>query len=204
MLDPTSFENVYRNMGVPLPQNPPGTQPAPIGSAVPPINPNQSNVNPATGRPYSFVDSLNDANGQLMYDPSQSDLWNIMNGRFRTQNDPAYGQITPQNQFQGGLAQQLVNTGQMAPPQQPTQNGGMYGNMQFPWGQQTQRVQNLPQPYGGQQSYQRGGMGGGMFGMGGMGGGQWGRSGFDWSNPMNYSGYSNWNQPRQQGKGMGY
>jgi hypothetical protein len=30
------------------------------------------------------------------------------------------------------------------------------------------------------------------------------QSGYDFSNPMNYSGYGNWNQPRQQGKGRGY
>ncbi len=191
------------------------------------IDPNQTNINPATGRPYSFMDSMNDANGQLLYDPSQSDMWNLMNGRFRTQSDPAFGQITPQNQYQGGLMQQLVSTGQVAPPQQPQQPQQQY----MPWSQPSQRVQNLPQPYGGQQGYQ-GGMGGNMMGpaygaagsnfsytggplygqgnypqgMGnnGFGGGQPRPMGFDYSNPMNYSGYSNWNQPRQSSKPRGY
>lgn len=99
----TTFDNMYR-------LNPP-TQPAP-GSGVPPIDPRVSNVNPATGRPYSFQDSLNDADGQLRYDPSQSMMWNIMNGRFRTGSDPTTGAINPTGR-NDNFTQTLVNNGLM-------------------------------------------------------------------------------------------
>ncbi len=100
----TTFDNIYK-------LNPPST-PAP-GSGVPPIDPNQTNINPATGRPYSFQDALNDADGQLMYDTSQSMMWNIMNGRFRTANDPVTGVINPTGR-NDAFTQNLVGSGLMS------------------------------------------------------------------------------------------
>lgn len=110
-----TFNDVWRNMGI-QPQvtfenmYKPIIPPAVSGSAAGTYNPNQTNLN-ANGTPYSMVDSMNDANGQLMYDPSQSAMWNMLNGRFR-QPGQETGQLTA-NYGNNPFTQQLINNGQL-------------------------------------------------------------------------------------------
>lgn len=67
----------------------------------------------ANGTAQTFLQSNQNAGPQALYDNQQSSLWNVLNGRYRTANDPS-GAITPMQQGSDPFTNQLMTSG-MAP-----------------------------------------------------------------------------------------
>ena len=215
-----TFDDIYRQMGINLPQQPSG-QPMGNSQGGPGTQPtSQAQFGPTP---------------QGIYNNNESSLFNLLRGNMTSMGE-AFGTGNRWNPEQyTDQAQRLQAWNALGNPTRDYQgrpvtaqdaggnmtwNGQILGNQRNSFGQalgmsggQNMGYQQQPstgmgmqqltpqQQYGvGQQGYTGSGTPQG-FGQGGQTRGQ--STGFDFSNPMNYSGYGNWNQPRPGSKGTG-
>ncbi len=207
-----TFDDIYRQQGINT-----GPAPAPASSGASGVN---------------FGPVPNN-----LWDNGQSDLWNLLNGRTQSvgtaygmgqrwnpdqysdsasrmaaweamgrPNTDYLGRTTTGQDGGGAIRQNFQQVlGMPTAPTQPQMPQPSQGYSGFPQMQNTFNPNMQPnrgqfQGYGNYQQPQAN-----MQGMTGM---NYGQRGFDFSNPMNYSGYGNWNQQqgmqRQTGKNRGY